>query len=213
MKIGLIDADKNTYPNLALMKISAYHKSLGNTVEWYKPFISDYCDIVYISKVFSFSIDPNYTINAGKIIKGGTGYCISLEDNKEIFDRAKNTNLPEEIEHIYPDYSLYDITDTAYGFMSRGCPRGCEFCHVKAKEGLMSYKVADLSEFWTDQKYIQLMDPNTLACRDWKDILQQLINSKAYIDFNQGLDIRLLNDEKLEYIKQIKLKKNTLCMG
>lgn len=106
-----------------------------------------------------------------------------------------------------PDYSLYGITDTAYGFMSRGCPRGCSFCHVKDKEGLVSRKVADLSEFWNGQKNIQLLDPNTLACRDWKDILQQLIDSKAYVDFNQGVDIRLMTEEKADMISQVRLKK------
>ena len=90
--------------------------------------------------------------------------------------------------------------------MSRGCPRGCAFCHVGCKEGKQSYKVADLSEFWQGQKYIELMDPNTLACPDWKDILQQLIDSKAYVNFNQGLDIRLMTEEKAEMIKQIKVK-------
>lgn len=137
---------------------------------------------------------------------GGSGYCISLVNGKEVFDKSKDKELPYEIEHIMPDYSLYGIKDTAYGFMSRGCPRGCGFCHVAAKEGKCSKKVADLSEFWNGQKYIQLFDPNTLACPEWKDILQQLIDSKAYVDFNQGVDIRLMTEEKAEMIKQIKVK-------
>lgn len=90
--------------------------------------------------------------------------------------------------------------------MSRGCPRGCGFCHVKDKEGLCSIKVADLSEFWNGQKYIQLCDPNTLACPDWKDILQQLADSGAYVDFNQGVDIRLMTPEKAEMLKKVKIK-------
>lgn len=114
--------------------------------------------------------------------------------------------LPYEVEHIYPDYSLYGITDTAYGFMSRGCPRGCGFCHVKAKEGQRAYKVADLSEFWNGQKNIVLLDPNPIACKEWRDILQQLIDSKAWVDFSQGVDIRIMNDEKASMIKQIKVK-------
>lgn len=116
--------------------------------------------------------------------------------------------MPYEIEHIYPDYSLYpeQTKDTAYGFLTRGCPRGCDFCHVKAKEGLKSYKVADLSEFWNGQKNIVLCDPNILACKDWKPLLQQLIDSKAWIDINQGLDIRLMTEEKSEMIKQLKIK-------
>jgi len=206
MKIGLIDCDKTKFPNIALMKISAHHKTLGDVVEWYEPLFSGHCDIVYISKVFSFSSDPDFYIDADKIIKGGTGYCIDTINGLEIFNTDKNINLSEEIEHIYPDYSIYDIIDTAYGFMSRGCPRGCGFCHVAKKEGLCSYKVADLSDFWSGQKFIELMDPNTLACKDWKNILQQLIKSKAYVNFNQGVDIRLLTDEKLDYLRQVKIK-------
>lgn len=90
--------------------------------------------------------------------------------------------------------------------MSRGCPRGCNFCHVKDKEGRKSYKVADLSEFWNGQKNIELLDPNTFACPDWKDILQQLIDSKANVDFNQGVDIRMMTKEKIEYLMQVKVK-------
>lgn len=95
--------------------------------------------------------------------------------------------------------------DTAYGFLTRGCPRGCSFCHVKDKEGLRSYKVADLSEFWRGQSHIELLDPNTLACKDWKDLLQQLIDSKARVNFNQGLDIRMMTEEKAEMLSQIPL--------
>ena len=163
-------------------------------------------DHIYMSKVFSFTPDYPYYIDADEVIKGGSGYCISLVDGKEVFDKSKDVELPYEIEHIMPDYSLYGITDTAYGFMSRGCPRGCDFCHVKDKEGRKAYKVADLSEFWSGQKYISLFDPNTLACKHWKDILQQLIDSKAYVDFNQGVDIRLMTKEKADLVRQVKLK-------
>jgi hypothetical protein len=188
------------------MKISAYHKAKGDSVEWYDPMFSDHMDKVYMSKVFSFSPDFEYFIDADEVIKGGSGYCINLVDGKEVFDKSKDTDLPPEIEHIYPDYSLYGITDTAYGFLSRGCPRGCSFCHVEAKEGRRSVKVADLSEFWNGQKNIVLCDPNILACRQWKDLLQQLIDSKAWVDINQGLDIRLMTEEKAEMLKQIKIK-------
>lgn len=117
MKIGLIDVDSHNFPNLALMKISAWHKSIGDTVEWCLPL--DHYDIVYQSKVFddTYSKDIDWYPNADKNIKGGTGYGI------------KDT-LPDNIEHMYPDYSLYpDLTEnTAYGFLTRGCPRGCDFC-------------------------------------------------------------------------------------
>lgn len=205
-KIGLIDVDGHNYPNIPLMKISAYHKQKGDSVEWYDPMFSDDMDIVYMSKVFSFTEDYIYPIRAKKIIQGGSGYCISLEGGKEVFDKSKDINLPYEIEHIYPDYSLYKITDTAYGFLTRGCPRGCDFCHVEAKEGRRTYKVADLSEFWNGQKNIVLCDPNILACREHPELLQQLIDSKARVDFNQGLDIRLTNERNIGLINQIKVK-------
>lgn len=208
MKIGLIDVDGYNYPNLPLMKISAWHKSQGDIVEWYDPLFTGHCDIVYMSKVFSFTKDYEYFVDADKIIKGGSGYCISLVNGKEIYDKTKDIDLPPEIEHIYPDYSLYpeQTKDTAYGFLTRGCPRGCDFCHVKVKEGLCSRKVANLSEFWDGQKNIVLCDPNILACKQWKELLQQLIDSKAWIDINQGLDIRLMTEEKAEMIKKMKIK-------
>lgn len=209
MKIGLIDVDNreklyDCFPNIPLMKISAWHKQKGDIVEWYDPMFGGHYDRVYMSKVFNFSPDYEYFINADEIIKGGSGYAIETLNGVEIYHKDKN--LPDEIEHIYPDYSLYGIQDTAYGFMSRGCPRGCSFCHVKTKEGLKSVKVADLSEFWRGQKNIELCDPNTLACKDWKDILSQLVESKSKVDFNQGLDIRFMNKEKAEMLNEIKIK-------
>ena len=205
-KIGLIDVDGHNFPNIPLMKISAWHKAQGDSVEWYDPMFSEHMDKVYASKVFSWSPDFEYFINADEVSYGGSGYCIDLVDGKEVYDKSKDKDMPPEIEHIYPDYSIYDITDTAYGFLTRGCPRGCGFCHVAAKEGRRAYKVADLNEFWRGQKNIVLCDPNILACRDWKDLLQQLIDSGASVDFNQGLDMRLMTEEKAEMLKRIKTK-------
>ena len=208
--IGLIDVDGHNFPNIPLMKLSAWHKRQGDSVEWYQPIVHGFpaepLDKVYMAKVFSFTDDYEYYVNAKEVVRGGSGYCISLVDGKEVYDKTKDIDLPYEVEHIYPDYSLYDITDTAYGFLSRGCPRGCDFCHVEAKEGRKSFKVADLSEFWDGQKNIVLCDPNILACKEWKDLLQQLIDSKAWVDINQGLDIRLMTEEKAEMLKQIKMK-------
>ena len=206
MKIGLIDVDGHNYPNIPLMKISAWHKAQGHHVEWYDPMFSGHMDKVYMSRVFSFTPDYIYPIDADEIIQGGSGYCISLVDGKEVYDKSKDINLPYEIEHIYPDYSLYGIADTAYGFLTRGCPRGCDFCHVEAKEGRKSFKVADLSEFWNGQKNIVLCDPNILACKQHSELLRQLIDSKAMVDFNQGLDIRLTNERNIALLNEIRVK-------
>lgn len=201
MKIGLIDVDGHNFPNLALMKIAAYHKSLGDDVEWYDPMFSGHMDKVYMSKIFTFTDDYIYNIDSEEIVKGGTGY----------FYPTGGTELPEEIEHIYPDYSIYydkipATRETAYGFLTRGCPRGCDFCIVGKKEGRCSKKVADLSQFWKGQKYIEVMDPNLLACSEWKDLLQQLIDSKATVNINQGMDIRFMAEEKAEMINKLKVK-------
>jgi hypothetical protein len=191
MKIGLIDVDGHHFPNLALMKISTYHKQQGDQVEMFFPM--NHYDKVYMSKVFDFTPDFETCINADEVIKGGTGYDLQ---NK----------LPTEIEHMYPDYSIYNIKKQAYGFLTRGCPRGCEFCIVGKKEGLKSYKVADLEEFWNGQREIIVNDPNLLACKDRKDLLQQLIDSKAWIDINQGLDVRFCDEEASYMINQLRLK-------
>ena len=195
MKIGLIDVDSHNYPNLALMKISAYHKAQGDDVEWWWGW-GQY-DRVYMSKVFDATYSPDHPepCNAREIIKGGTGCGLDNE-------------LPPEIEHMYPDYSLYPklTKDTAYGFLTRGCPNNCPFCIVCEKEGRGSHKVADLSEWWDGQKNIVLMDPNLLACRDHMELLEQLAASGAWVDINQGLDARLLTPQNIEVIKRIKIK-------
>lgn len=209
MKIGLIDVDGHHFPNIPLMKISAWHKKQGDRVMWYEPFdgfVEEY-DKVYMSKVFSFTPDYDRPIYAKEVQKGGSGYCIELEDGKEVYHKERDQSLPDEIEHIYPDYSIYpeETKDTAYGFLTRGCPRGCDFCHVEKKEGRCSVKVADLSEFLSGQKNIMLCDPNILACKDHMELLEQLRDSGAKVNFNQGLDIRLVNDRNMELLKQIKL--------
>ena len=212
MRIGLIDVDGHNFPNIPLMKkISAWHKARGDEVKWYEPLfdsVNEPLDKVYMAKVFSFTPDYPYPVNAREIQKGGSGYAIENINGKEVYNKSKDQDLPYEIEHIYPDYSIYpELTkDTAYGFLTRGCPRGCDFCHVKCKEGTRSYKVADLQEFWRGQKEIVLCDPNILACPDHIELLQQLVDSKARIELNQGIDIRLVTDKNLELIKQMKIK-------
>lgn len=200
MKVGLIDIDGHNFPNLPLMKLSAWHKQQGDSVEWYDPMTAwiQPPDRVYMSKVFTFTPEYPHPVCAFEVIRGGTGYSYPDGGNP----------LSEEIEHIYPDYSLYPALckDTAYGFLTRGCPRGCGFCIVGDKEGRVSRKVADLKEFWRNQKNIKLLDPNMFACREWKNLSEQLIDSGAWIDFTQGCDIRIMTDEKAEYIKRMKIK-------
>lgn len=195
----MIDVDGHNFPNLPLMKLSAWHKKQGDSVDWYSPLFSGHCDLVYMSKVFTFTQDYQYHIHAEKVIHSGTGY----------FYPSGGPGLAEEVEHSYPDYSIYPelAKDTAYGFLTRGCPRGCAFCIVGHKEGTCSRKVADLSQFWKDQRNIVLLDPNITACRDWRELFQQLIDSQAWIDFSQGLDIRLMTSEKAEMLKQMKIKR------
>lgn len=209
MKVGIIDVDGHNYPNLALMKISAWHKSRGDHVEWYQPLFSGHVDRVYMSKVFSFTPDYQFFVDADEIIKGGTGYAIINKDGAEIYSKKRDKELPADIEHIYPDYSLYpeQTKETAFGFLSRGCPRGCPFCIVKNKEGGASRKVANLSEFWRGQKNVELLDPNILACQEWGDLLNQLSDSGAAVNFNQGIDIRMMTPEKAEALGKIKIDK------
>lgn len=207
MKIGLIDVDGHNFPNLALMRISAYHKARGDDVEWWWSDFVHY-DIVYMSKIFSdaYSKDIPEPVNADRVIKGGTGYAIHLVDGKEVFDRDAHKELPAEIEKCFPDYSIYPQFEFAVSMTSRGCPRGCSFCHVAAKEGRCSVKVANVSDFWNGQKEIMILDPNITACRDKRDLMRQYRETGAILDFTQGLDIRLLNGDDIEDINHMRLR-------
>lgn len=208
MKIGLIDVDGHHFPNLALMRISAYHKAHGDEVEWWWTDFIHY-DIVYMSKIFSdtYSKDIPEPMNADKVVKGGTGYCISLVNGKEVFDQSKNNSLPPEMERMFPDYSIYPQFEFAVSFTSRGCPRGCAFCHVAAKEGRASRKVADVKDFWNGQKEIKVLDPNITACLEKRDLMKQYRDTGAWIDFTQGIDIRLTNEDDIEDLNHMKIKR------
>ncbi len=194
MKIGLVDVDSHNWPNLCLMKLSAYHKAQGDTVEWWRP--AGWYDLVYKSRVFTdtYSKDNIYIANAGQVIRGGTGY-------------GPGPNLPDTVEHTFPDYAIYpQFSNTAYGFLTRGCPNHCPFCIVSGKEGRKSVQVADLSEFWTNQREIKLLDANLLACSDHERLLVQLAESRALVDFSQGLDIRLITPDNVALLNKVRTK-------
>lgn len=208
MQIGLYDVDGHNFPNLALMKLSAWHKRQGDSVEFVLPL--KHYDKIYVSKVFGdeYSKISDFVLQADEIVYGGTGFAITVENGKEVYHKDRDPNLPYEIEHICPDYSLYpDLTKgKAFGFLTRGCCNNCDFCIVSKKEGMCSKKVADLSEFWNGQKEIVLLDANILACKDRIELLNQLADSKAKVDFTQGLDARFITEDVADALKRIKIK-------
>lgn len=186
MKIGLIDVDGHNFPNLALMKISAYHKNIGNSVQWYDMF--ENFDIVYKSKVFTFTEDYLYPINS-IVIKGGTGY--------------NNEKLPNEIDKICPDYSIYPNLTSAYGFLTRGCPNKCSWCIVPEKEGNIK-EYMDIEEFLDMKKSAILMDNNVLASEFGIKQIEKIIKLGIKIDFNQGLDARLIDRSMAKLLSKVK---------
>jgi len=189
-KIGLIDVDGHNFPNLALMKISAYHKSIGDSVEWVT--IGDY-DKTYMSKVFTFTQDYSQGFGSyGEVIRGGTGY------------RMTNT-LPSEIDSLCPDYSIYPKFTAAYGFLTRGCPNKCQWCVVPSKEGNIK-PYADIEDFLQGRKEAVLMDNNVLAHEHGLQQIEKIIRLGIKIDFNQGLDARLIarNKDIAELLSKVK---------
>lgn len=200
MNVGLIDVDNTKFPNLVLMKLSAWYKSKGHTVELLRPDDVLHGDNLFTPRdklIGACVFTENMPVVELLRQQGATIAGIGTSDRRVLLD---------EIEHIYPDYGLYGIKDTAYGFLTRGCPRCCPFCVVAGKEGKVSRKVADLSEWWHGQKNIVLCDPNLLACPDHLDLLEQLANSGAWIDINQGFDARKLTKENMELIVSMKMK-------
>ena len=191
MVIGFHDAEKDyfkggkTFPNLALMKISAYHKAAGDMVEWWNP-LQNY-DRVYSSKIFDFTPEDPYLPE--DTIKGGTGYR-EIPINKE---------LASEIDSQYPDYSIYPECDYAIGYLTRGCPNHCRWCVVPSKEGSIRPYRTWQEIVRTDTDKLVLMDNNILACDYGIEQLESLIESGYRIDLNQGMDARLV-DGRIAYI-------------
>ncbi len=203
MIIGLHDAEKDhmkhkTFPNYALMKISAYHKSKGDIVKWWSPITTSIFDVIYSSKVFDFT--PTNPYLPDWAIRGGTGYK----------DIPLNQKLPDNIDKCFPDYSIYPECDYAIGYLTRGCPNKCPWCVVPQKEGKITPYRNWEEIVRPDSKKLVLMDNNILACDFGISQLESLIGSGYKIDLNQGMDARLVNDDiasilgKLEWIKYIR---------
>lgn len=187
MRIGLHDAEKEhlkhkTFPNYALMKISAYHKARGDSVEWWEPMLNHLYDRVYSSKVFDFTPENPYL--PPDAIRGGTGYADIPIDRK----------LPEEIDSAFPDYSIYPECDYAIGYLTRGCVRRCPWCVVPLKEGgIKPYRTWE-QLVRPDSRKLILMDNNILACEYGIEQLESMTGSGYAIDLNQGMDARLVDD-------------------
>lgn len=191
MNIGLIDVDGKRHPNLALMKIAAFHKAQGDKVEWADALFGNY-DRVYKSKVFTFTPDDTRVFNC-EVVRGGTGYGI--------YDP-----LPEEIDRLQPDYSIYPDIDskTAYGFLTRGCPNKCKWCIVPRKEGAIR-PYMDVDDIAIDGRTnLILMDNNILASPYGIEQIRKIIERGYRVDFNQALDARLVTDEVAQLLAQVK---------
>ena len=196
MIVGLHDAEKDyfkhgkNFPNLALMKISAWHKAQRDTVEWWVPVL--HYDRVYSSKVFDFTPDNPHLPD--DTIRGGTGYR----------DLPMDQTLPPEIDSMYPDYSIYPDCDYAIGYLTRGCPNHCRWCVVPNKEGTIRpyRRWQDVVRQDTDK--LVLMDNNILACEYGIEQLESLIGSIYQIDLNQGMDTRLVDDRIASILARLK---------
>lgn len=194
MLIGLHDAEyehmpHKTFPNYALMKISAYHKSVGDTVEWWNAFDNDKYDRVYSSKVFDFTEENPY-LPEEKTIKGGTGYGIYTE-------------LDPAVDNMFPDYSIYPSCDYAIGFLTRGCPNKCPWCYVPKKEGGIKPYRNWRQLVRPDTDKLVLMDNNILACEYGINQLAEIADTDYRIDLNQGMDIRLLTEDVCKLLKKL----------
>lgn len=191
MNIGLIDVDGHNFPNFALMRASAYHKSIGDQVEWATPF--NKYDKVMASKVFTFTPDFNYlTLQADIIEKGGTGYNIA-------------SRLPDDVENsLLMDYSVYPQYPFSIQFFSRGCIRRCPFCLVREKEGyIQSVEPVELNPHG---KWIEVLDNNFFANPEWKDAINYLQRQGQMVSLH-GVDVRIMNEEQAFYLGRLRLKR------
>lgn len=204
MKIGLLDVDGHGYPNLATMKLSTYHKKLGDEVERWKP--TETYDLVYESRVFSdtYSEDIEVT-NADKVIKGGTGYAIHTVHGVELFDESMHSALSDEVDACKPDYSIYPELDFAVSMTTRGCPNNCSWCIVPHKEGCLCKQVASAEDFYNGQNEIRVLDSNLTALSNPERLLQEYRETGAKVDFTGGLDVRRLTGPVVEELNRMRI--------
>ncbi len=192
MKVGLISVDGRHFPNLALMRLSAWHKQRGDDVEWWCGFTR--YDRVYLSKVFTFTPDFDTVIEADEIVTGGTGY----KDYR---------NLPPEVEKTAPDYSIYPQYPWAVGFLTRGCVRHCPWCIVPQKEGWIR-PAADWEDIKRpDSREIIFLDNNVLASDFGLEQIERMGGENVWVDFNQGLDARLITPWTAELLSDLRWKR------
>lgn len=199
MNVGLIDVDgHNGFPNLALMKLSAWHKAQGDTVNWYEPlFTTEPLDRVYMSKVFTFTTDYPYAVNAREIVVGGTGY-------------GKYTDLPNEVEYTFPDYTIYPKFKAAIGFLTRGCIRNCPWCIVPRKEGKIHPVNTWQKVKRPDSRDLILLDNNILAHEHGIAQIEDMVGKDVRIDVNQAMDARLVTPEIAKILSRVKWIDSTL---
>lgn len=214
MKIGIVDADLidngTRHPNLALMKIAGFYRDNGHEIRLITSYeqINDY-DVIYMSKVFTFTQVPEEVLKMKNIHIGGTGF---FEDG--------GTSLPDEIEHHMPYYDLYkeyieteiakgkkrqrfsDYLDYSIGFTTRGCFRKCAFCVNKKYDHV--FRHSPVEEFFDKSRpYIYLWDDNILAFPKWRDIITELVRTGRQFQFRQGIDLRLMTDEKSKVLNKV----------
>jgi hypothetical protein len=189
------------------MKLSGYYKDVGSDVILKLDYDGlDQFDKVFISKVFTDTLIDKTVLELPNVEYGGTGF---------FFDKAPD--LPCEIEHHMPDYHIYDdwvneqiqngisrnefkeYLDYSIGFITRGCFRKCGFCVNKKYNKVFTH--SPLNEFYDPtRKKICLLDDNFFGHKDWKPILEELQSTSKPFKFKQGMDERILNDEKCEML-------------
>lgn len=221
-KIGIIDADLldggTRHPNLTCLKLSGYHKELGDDVRlienWDEMTYGDHAnayDHIYLAKVFDFTKVPIDVRAFPNLSYGGTGfYFLPYRENGPHM-------LPSQIEHHMPDYHLYDhfvqkeiergikpikfrdYMDYSIGFTTRGCFRGCHFCVNECSGGVKFH--AHVKEFFDpSRKYIYLWDDNILGYPKWQDVFKELEETGRRFQFRQGMDIRIMTEAKAEVL-------------